>query len=470
MKIHVADKLIDCEHLLGHFLNEEHYDLLVEEDMDCYAPPNCDVTMQNECDLNCNNCPRGTDENRVIFKFRKNFFSKELQDLAYEGLEEAAVTTENRGLASGVKEGMFVTGEGIEWVYQYQYDIMDAILENENPSLAEELYSEVVDPIEVVRKKYPTKESRLRVDGDKTSVWVISRVREKIVFDEWVDSLIPLSPAERVKKTKEIMKNISLTTYYGNKVESGIAGWFDRYPRIPYGRATSYTKNNFDKFSKSFSFLQKLNQAYKDLLPSRWKNQNEAASKIDKQFLVPETVFTTITVNRNFRTAAHRDAGDLHTGISNLLVLSNDGKYEGGYLILPEIRAAVNVRPGDLLLINNHQYIHGNTPIIEKEGSKRISLVCYFRENMLKLGEKEYEDYRFEFIESRRKNENHPLQRPLWNGISENCFSDSADKKQNWKAAKEWYDFLMSKPNGEKYLKDYHPWLKDYFSESSLFI
>ena len=105
-----------------------------------------------------------------------------------------------------------------------------------------------------------------------------------------------------------------------------------------------------------------------------------------------DTPFTTVTVNKNFRTAAHRDAGDLHEGFSNLTVVAKgDQQWTGGYLVLPEFRVAINIRPGDLLLINNHAGIHGNTELLPPEGKtladmERISLVCYFRENMLKLG------------------------------------------------------------------------------------
>ncbi len=34
VKVLVADKIHDSEHLLGMFVDESHYDLLVEEDMD----------------------------------------------------------------------------------------------------------------------------------------------------------------------------------------------------------------------------------------------------------------------------------------------------------------------------------------------------------------------------------------------------------------------------------------------------
>ena len=175
------------------------------------------------------------------------------------------------------------------------------------------------------------------------------------------------------------------------------------------------------------------------------------SKKIDSQFVVPETPFTTITVNKTFRTAAHRDAGDLHEGFSNLTILTNGKRYSGGMLVLPEFRVAVNIRPGDLLLINNHFGIHGNTPIVlEEDGAERYSIVAYFREGMLKLGTKQYEDIRFNFIESRRLNKEHPLWRPLWNGIS-----------PEWEKSVEWGDYLCNQPNGESMLKQYHPTLYD---------
>ena len=236
-----------------------------------------------------------------------------------------------------------------------------------------------------------------------------------------------------------------ITTTYGRSVNSGIAGWFDRYPRIPYGRATSYTRDNFDKFKMSYPFLQNLAEGFKNLLPERYAAQMAAANKLDPRFLVPGTPFTTVTVNKTFRTAAHRDAGDLNEGLSNLLTLSNDGRYTGGYLIAPEYRVAVNVRPGDLLLINNHEVMHGNTPIVCEEGSERVSLVVYFREKMLELGSHEYEDTRYNFVESRRLNKEHPLWKPLWNGVSESMWD-----------SQEWYDYCEEKLGKDELIK-YHP-------------
>jgi hypothetical protein len=443
VKVIVAERKYDCAHLEGQFLDESHYDILVDEDADVYMPANCDIATQAECGTgkDCAGCDKGTDELRIAFKFRKNYFSKEQQEQAYLGLREAAVETQNRGMAAGPR------GEKLgnrEWVTEYEYDVIDYF---SNPSA--NLFGE--DPIEEIRAQHKGKKEQ---PSTRNNVWGIQAVKKDgFDFETWVDATKKLTNDEMKAEADRIVKKYVCSTTYANGVFSGIAGWFDRYPRIPYGRATSYTQREPEKFAMAFPFLQSLAKGFKDLLPWRYNNQMEAAKKIDQGFLVPGTPFTTITVNKTFRTAAHYDAGDLQTGLSNLLVLSNNGKYSGGYLIAPEYRVAVNVRPGDLLLINNHEVMHGNTPIVlEDESAERISLVCYFREKMLELGSKAYEDCRYEYVESRRLNKEHPghknedgSARHLWNGVSQGMWEDQ-----------EWYDYCERKLGTDE-LHKYHP-------------
>lgn len=443
VKIIVADKKHDCSHLLGKFVDESHYDILVDSDADVYMPASCDIAQQAACDLNrdCASCSKGTDELRIAFKFRKNYFSQKEQNDAYMGLREAAVETQNRGIAAGPRADKLGNRE---WVTDYEVDIID-YFSNPNANLFGE------DPIEEIRNTHKGKPSS---PSNKNNVWGIQAVKkDNFDFEAWVDATKQLGPDEQRAEAKRVATKYICQTTYANGVFSGIAGWFDRYPRIPYGRATSYTEKNRDKFEMAYPFLQTLARGFKELLPWRYNNQMEAAKKLDPQFLVPETPFTTITVNKTFRTAAHFDAGDLHTGLSNLLVLSNNGNYTGGYLVAPEYRVAVNVRPGDLLLINNHEVMHGNTPIVlGDENAERISLVCYFREKMLELGSKEYEDCRYEYVESRRLNKEHighknedGSDRHLWNGVSAGMWDD-----------KEWYQYCEDKLGRETLLK-YHP-------------
>jgi hypothetical protein len=434
VKVIVADRKYDASHLLGQFLDESHYDLLIEEDCDVYAPAGCDLGEVASCEKDCSTCDKGTNEAKIIFKFRKNYFSKEEQDAAYAGLREGATETQNRGLAAGPRAEKLGNRE---WVTEYEYDIIDYF---SNPSA--NLFG--TDPIEEIKNNHKNKKPS---PSNRNNVWGISAVKkDNFEFEAWVQKTKDLPPAEQKAEAKRVADKYICATTYANGVFSGIAGWYDRYPRIPYGRATSYTANHFDKFKMAYPFLQTLAKGFKDLLPWRYNNQMEAAKKLDPRFLVPGTPFTTITINKTFRTAAHYDAGDLTTGLSNLLVLSNNGNYSGAYLVAPEYRVAVNVRPGDLLLINNHEVMHGNTPIVcHDEVAERISLVCYFREKMLELGSKEYEDCRHDFVEFRRKNPDHPDQRPLWNGVT----------PAMWES-QEWYDFCEEKLGRAELLK-YHP-------------
>lgn len=414
-KVIICEKQYDSEHLLGTFLDERHYDTLIEEDTDCY--------LQSE------------EENFIAFKFRKNFFSKEEQQQAYEGLREAATPTQNRGLAAGPK------GEkcgGRDWVTEFQ---MQAFSFLKNVPTDTAIKVDIKAEIQNLRELYATSET------SRGLVWLNAKVKQdKFEFEKWLKGVIKLPPEKIRQEAKDVEDTYVSDTTYANVVNSGIAGWFDRYPRIPYGRATAYTQNHFDKFQKAFPFLQSLDRGFRELLPQRWGAQREFANRIDPAFLVPDTVFTTVTVNKTFRTAAHRDAGDYTAGLSNLLVLSNNGNYSGGYLILPQVRLAVNVRPGDLLLINNHEYIHGNTPIVlNDDNAERISLVCYLREKMIELGSKKYEDLRFEYVESRKNNKEHPMQRKLWNGISEGMWENE-----------EWYNYLRKTGNSDLLAK-YHP-------------
>jgi hypothetical protein len=446
VKVIVADRKYDCSHLLGQFVDESHYDFLIEEDCDVYMPANCDLATQADCDKDCSSCDTGADEQRIVLKFRKNYFTKEQQDQAYIGLREAATETQNRGLAAGPRAEKLGNRE---WVTEYEYDILDYFV---NPGA--NLFG--ADPIEEIRAAHKNKKPS---PSNRNNVWGISAVKkDNFVFEDWVEATKKLSEAEMIAEANRVIKKYVCATTYANGVMSGIAGWYDRYPRIPFGRATSYTAREPEKFAMAYPFLQTLAKGFKDLLPWRYNNQMEAAKKLDSRFLVPETPFTTITVNKTFRTAAHYDAGDLTSGLSNLLVLSNNGNYTGGYLIAPEYRVAVNVRPGDLLLINNHEVMHGNTPIVlGDEEAERISLVCYFREKMLELGSKEYEDTRYDFVEHRKNDKEHPEQRPLWNGVSAGMWE-----------SKEWYDFCEKKLGRDELLK-YHPEAKEQQSLEEFF-
>ena len=432
--VYVAQFVENEEQLLGKYVDETSYDILIDNDADFYMPKG--LTDGDELT-----------EDRVAFKFRKSVFTKEEQVGAFEGLFGAAKESNNRGLAAGPREESQGTRD---WVTGFQHDIITYYIEGQPKSV------DGTDQIDEIRKNNQIEKHEIR-----GGVWLRTKVEEefgdyKNFFPKCMEKLAGMTVEEAVKYASKIKKTFISDTNYATAIWSGIAGFYGRYPRIPYGRATSYTDHNMETFQKCYPFARKLEKEFARMLPKRHLAQKEFADRLDNRFLIGEdTTFTTITVNttsadRNARMACHRDAGSLNAGFSNLTVITKEGKnWKGGYLVAPEVRAAINVRPGDLLLIDNMRVIHANTPIEAPESGDedflRMSLVFYFREDMDKLGSWEYESLRKQFVNDRKVNEAHELWRPFWNGVSPSMWSQQ-----------EWYNYLEER-GGRQMVERYHP-------------
>ena len=432
----IIRKKIDSEETLGTFISKDYYDRILDTDCDLYAE-----SLDGSCT-----------EDNIIFKYRKNVFTKEEQDAAYAGLREAAVESQNRGMAAGPRGDMLgAQGRGgRDWVTSEELELLEFLSRPDNTDNFEDR------TIESIRKRH---KGGIAKDETSGQVWLRSEVTKTYPeyhgwFDKWLAGLHNKPREEQRKEAEFIIKNYVSDTNYAQSVMSGIAGYFDRYPRIPYGRATSYTEKNLEKFALCYPYLRKLNQQFKKLLPIRWAAQNDCAQKIDKKFLIDDTVFTTLTVNHNWRTACHRDAGDLHEGFSNICgITSPDGKgWKGGQFILPEYRIAINIQPGDMLLVNNHGGIHGNDALIG-DNNERVTIVAYFREKMLELKSWEYESLRKQFVDERRLNKDHPLQRNLWNGVSAGMWE-----------SQEWYDYMKAHNMEDPYKQEKTSSLEDFFA------
>ena len=421
--------------LVGQWLDESHYHTLVESDMDLYLPPKCATDLSDtDCEKKCGGCTSALNEQNIVFKFRKGYFSDEMVKSAYEGLRDAAQETQNRGTAAGPRGEKLL---GRDWVTAYQWEIIEAFKKGANNLLGE-------DPIELIQAKYAGNRDQA---SNRAQVWLRDSIQDAgFQFDDWVVQARRMSPTEAAESATWVENDLISKTTYANPVNSGIAGWYDRYPRIPYGRATSYTEKNPEKFAKSYPYLQHLAEAFKELLPWRYGNQKRAADQIDKRFLVPDTPFSTITVNRNFRTAAHYDPANMDDGFANICVFSNSDSYSGAYLVFPEIGYAVNIRPGDLLFVNNMAGLHGNTELVlDDPNAERISIIAFFHEGMLTLGTLEYENARRKYVEYCKNDTTNPYHKNRFNGVWPGMWE-----------SKQWFDFCEKEVGREETLK-MHP-------------
>jgi hypothetical protein len=173
--------------------------------------------------------------------------------------------------------------------------------------------------------------------------------------------------------------------FKARQVYSGIAGFFERTIRFPYCRQTAFTANHWEKFKQCVPFFQAVSDVYKEHGGDFYDRQKAAVEKCHPDWIIPGTVFSTITVNKTFRTAAHYDAGDFPSGLAALTAFRK-GKFEGGFFTFPRFRCAVNMRTRDVLLGDVHE-LHGNTEMLGNRGTfERVSLVHYFRANIAMCG------------------------------------------------------------------------------------
>ncbi len=259
---------------------------------------------------------------------------------------------------------------------------------------------------------------------------IISEKNRNIGFNNFKNCIAPsrgrgasageIDPNAIYWKKRKIVKNKGFSTKYlkadgteskmkiNNPVYSTAYGYFKKQKQMNYDspcRMTSFTKNKLKHYEEGLPFIDEISDYYKKIRPDEYKIQYDRAHL--NEFHINDTPFSTITINRNFRTGLHQDAGDFG-GVACLTVLE-EGVFNGGILMFPKYGIGINMRQGDLLIANVHQY-HCNTELwttkkqdeynkincksfekVNKDigvlGSDkdytRMSFVCYLREKLI---------------------------------------------------------------------------------------
>lgn len=173
-----------------------------------------------------------------------------------------------------------------------------------------------------------------------------------------------------------------------SRINSGIIGFYDRLtPKMKddlggvhkAGRASAFTSNHPLDWLAVVPIFKILNKWYKKTLPLYYKIQRNKANQVEPELLIDSTVFSTVTINRNWRTATHTDRGNFSEAMTCLAVLGEN--FEGGLLGFPQYKIAVEMKEGDAILMDGHE-AHCNTELKLKKNGCRISMVCYLREDM----------------------------------------------------------------------------------------
>ena len=213
-----------------------------------------------------------------------------------------------------------------------------------------------------------------------------------LVTDQFTADTRPIGLRVGVVRTRPLKRDgtLSNTSYAKKEVESGIIGAFERTSRHPYCRLTAFNLEEPKRFNRALPFIRAVDQVFAREVPERYAAQRAIVEQTHPDFLIHGTAFTTVTVNRNWQTAVHKDAGDYRPGFGVMAAL-RAGHFKGCYLVFPKYRVAVDMQTGGLLMADVHEW-HGNTPIVGKPGEfERVSCVFYYRQKMNRCGSNEEE-------------------------------------------------------------------------------
>jgi len=203
--------------------------------------------------------------------------------------------------------------------------------------------------------------------------------------------------ASGVKQERRVRKNGSLSNImvvprnvpHLVGATDGVSGFMDSSGFARYCREINYGGKS-GKLAEVLPYIQSVNVVFAEFMPTRYEAQMERVRTTKPEWIIGDTAFSTLTINRNFRTAGHKDSGDLPEGFGVITAFCA-GAFEGGELIFPQYGIAVEIETGDVLLADVHEW-HGNAPLVGVDGSyERISTVMYYRRKMLQCGTDEEE-------------------------------------------------------------------------------
>lgn len=229
---------------------------------------------------------------------------------------------------------------------------------------------------------------------DSTTSKTIFILRKKIVPTEIIQTIVQ-SYVPIIKKMTSTSRGFAAGGHVNHKnegkrsksdaVHSTIVGYIDS-PNNKYPcRLTQFSSKHFDTYHNSMEFIHIIDDAFKNTLPTQYKNQRTLAD--NTKYCIKDTAFSTLTVNYNFQTALHVDKGDCIDGFGVMVVSSNN--IEGGHLIFPRYDIGIVVSEGDILFMDVHEY-HCNSAITYlTEDAYRMSFVFYLRTRLLDCSQNE---------------------------------------------------------------------------------
>lgn len=416
------DNLYDCPRgdYIGKFPSCEDYDRVVGTDCDVYVGNRKVISFRKSL---LPHLKEGSKNDPEVWNFFRRA-SREVYGTQRGVVAGTEFTTKPESRLTKGQVAFFVqSAAGLISTLEQAREILDSsqefttktlkikYIKNEFPEVAK-----LSHPLEALLKNKslsPERECELRQQRRE----ILWSWFEPWLVNQWL-------PAEDKRSlTKEFTDKFISSQLNFNHCYSNVLGAIDRGARFPYGRLSGTTQKWYCLFDKYKPVYSAACEGFRFCFPETWDKVKEIISHAkDPVYNLFGTVFTSITLNFNFKTAYHVDKNNLHGGMAVLSVITQ-GDYDGHYLVFPELRVAFDLRDGDFIVGDTQTLLHGNTEMVKKtENAERVSLVFYSRENMVLLDSLECEQCRRDFMKFsaeslKGKGKAHKDWRGVWPGM-----------------------------------------------------
>ncbi len=230
-------------------------------------------------------------------------------------------------------------------------------------------------------------------DGSIPAVLITQQIapaRHKLAYELWrtVDELpsnratavgarsLPRLRSDGTLGERRVVPKNVLGVLQAQGVGQGTLGYLDATPDQPCHQ-TPLSIRRPELLDGNRPLIELVDALYRQHTPTFYAKQRAEVEKAPRWRLW-NTVFSTLYIAKNFRTAYHTDSGNLPGVMSAIMPM---GKFTGGELILARWRIAIAYKPGDLLLFDPQQ-LHGNLPF---EG-ERLSAIFYCERRIADCG------------------------------------------------------------------------------------
>lgn len=240
--------------------------------------------------------------------------------------------------------------------------------------------------IKVTRKKINYKEFVKRTALESDASQLIEG--DAVIVDAQTNEVILIYKVlPKTIEHEEVRKHLSEIAYISSQRLSGlkntgktkIFGYTPRSPMKPTDsacRVAALARENPRAHEAICRYARYINDVYKDNNEPRYQSHLEMTKKVNDDYVIPGTLFTSGIININNPLKYHFDAGNFKN-VNSAMIAFKDGII-GGHLVLPEYDIKLKIEDRSISLFDGQEALHGVTPIKKlREDSKRYTIVFY---------------------------------------------------------------------------------------------